>query len=166
MAPRLPLSKLEMIQHMILSKPLTASQMAKAAGCSKRSIINISNNLGRFGNVRAPPTRVGRRRTVTPPMIEALCDRLLEKPGLYVDEMAIFYGTSSASRSQIRVSNGILPRWDGRRKLLDREQRNRMRIYGISTYITCQTFSRTIWPMWMSRDVINELDSDGQAGLR
>ncbi|KAJ5858067.1 hypothetical protein N7455_008961 [Penicillium solitum] len=107
MAPRLPLSKLEMIQDMISSKSLTASQMAKAAGCSKRSIINISNNLRQFGNVRAPTTRVGRRRTVTPPMIEALCDRLLEKPGLYVDEMAIFLWdeTSSASRSRIRVSS-------------------------------------------------------------
>lgn len=88
MAPRLPLSKLEMIQHMILSKALTASQMARAAECSKRSIINISNNLRRFGNVRAPSTRVGRRRSITPPMIEALC--LLEKPGLYVDETVIF----------------------------------------------------------------------------
>jgi hypothetical protein len=90
MALRLPLLKLEMIENMILSKSLTASQMAKAAECSKRSIINISNNLRRFGNVRAPPTRVGRRRTVTPPIIEALYDRLLEKPGLYIDEMAIF----------------------------------------------------------------------------
>ncbi|KAK9846153.1 hypothetical protein MYU51_002995 [Penicillium brevicompactum] len=58
MAPRLPLSKLEMIQDMISRKSLTASQMAKAAECSKRSIINISNNLSRFGNVRAPPTRL------------------------------------------------------------------------------------------------------------
>ncbi|OQD68578.1 hypothetical protein PENANT_c173G01661, partial [Penicillium antarcticum] len=31
MAPRLPLSKLEMIQDMVSSKSLTASQMAKAA---------------------------------------------------------------------------------------------------------------------------------------
>lgn len=90
MALRLHLSKLEMIQHMILSKSLTALQTAKAAECSKRSIINISNNLRRFGNVRAPLTRVGRRRSITPTMLEALCDRLLEKPGLYVDEMAIF----------------------------------------------------------------------------
>jgi hypothetical protein len=75
---------------MISSKSLTASEMAKAAECSKRSIINISNNLRWFGSVKAPPTRVGRRRTVTPSMLEALCDHLLEKPGLYVDEMAIF----------------------------------------------------------------------------
>ncbi|KAJ5335689.1 uncharacterized protein N7506_005625 [Penicillium brevicompactum] len=106
MAPKLPLSKLEMIQDMISSKSLTASQMAKAAECSKRSIINISNNLSRFGNVRAPPTRVGRRRTVTPPMIEALCDRLLEKPGLYVDEMAIFLW----DEFRIQVTNSSLKR--------------------------------------------------------
>jgi hypothetical protein len=90
MAPRLPLSKLEMIQDMLLSKSLTTSQMAKAAEYSKRSVINISNNLRWFGNVRAPPTHVGRRQSVTRPMLEALCDHLIEKPGLYVDEMAIF----------------------------------------------------------------------------
>jgi hypothetical protein len=61
------------------SGSLTTSQMAKAAGCIKCSITNISNNLRRFGNVRAPPTRVGRRRSITPPTLEALCDRLLER---------------------------------------------------------------------------------------
>lgn len=90
MAPRLPPSKIEMIQDMLSSKSLTVSQMARAAECSKRSIINISNNLRRFGNARAPPTRVGRRRTINPSMLEALCDYLLVKPGLYVDEMVVF----------------------------------------------------------------------------
>jgi len=70
----------------VLSDSLTTSQMAKAAECSKRSVINISNNLRRFGNVRAPPTQVGRRRSVTPPMLHALCDHLLEKPGLYISQ--------------------------------------------------------------------------------
>jgi hypothetical protein len=41
MAPRLPLSKLEMIENMILSKSPTASQIGQAAECSKRLIINI-----------------------------------------------------------------------------------------------------------------------------
>lgn len=88
--PRLPLSKLEMIQDTVLKKLLTASQLAKAAECSKRSVINISNNLRWLGNIRAPPTYIGRRRSVSPLMLEALCDHLLEKPGLYLDEMAIF----------------------------------------------------------------------------
>ena len=79
-----------MIRDMIHSGSLTTSQMAEAAECSERSIINIRNNLRLFGNVRAPSTRVGRRRSTTPPMIQTLCDHLLEKPGLYVDEMVLF----------------------------------------------------------------------------
>ncbi|CEJ62928.1 Putative Transposase [Penicillium brasilianum] len=106
MAPRLPHAKLAMIQDMISSKSLTTSEMAKAAECSKRSIINISNNLRWFGNVKAPQTRVGRRRTVTPSMLEALCDHLLEKPGLYVDEMAIFLW----DEFRVQVTNSSLKR--------------------------------------------------------
>lgn len=91
---------------MILSKSLTTSQMAKAAECSKRSVINISNNLRWFGNVRAPPTDVGRRRSITPPMLEALCDHLLEKPGLYVDEMTIFLW----DEFRVQVTNSSIKR--------------------------------------------------------
>jgi transposase len=90
MTPRLPPSMLEMLSDMILSKSLNTSQMAEAAECGGRSIINICNNLHRFGNVRIPPTRVGRRRRITPAMLEAICDHLIEKAGLYVDEMALF----------------------------------------------------------------------------
>lgn len=106
MAPRLPPSKLDMIHHMILSKSLTTSQMAEASECSKRSIINIRNNIRRFGDVRAPPTRVGRRRSITPPMIQALCDHLLEKPGLYVEEMVIFLW----DEFHVQVTNSSLKR--------------------------------------------------------
>ncbi|KAI9041829.1 putative TPR domain protein [Aspergillus affinis] len=90
MAPRLPPSKLEMIRNLIYSGSLTTIQMADAAGCSKRPIANVRSNLRLFGNVRAPSTRVGRRRSITPPMIHTLCDHLLEKFGLYVDEMVLF----------------------------------------------------------------------------
>jgi hypothetical protein len=112
---------------------------------------------------RAPPTRVGRQRTVTYPTIETLYDRLLEKPGLYIDKVEIFLW----DEFRVQVTNSSLKRalalvgwW------LDREQRNRMRICEISTYITCQTFSRITWFTWTSLGVINELGSDGQAGLR
>lgn len=90
MAPRLPPSKLYLIRDMIESQSLTTSQMAEEAECSKLTITNIRRNLRLFGSVHAPPTRIGRKRTVTPPMIEALCDHLFKKPGLYLDEMAIF----------------------------------------------------------------------------
>ena len=90
MAPRLPLSKLHFIRDMIQSQSLTTSQMAEEAECSERTIKNIRRNLRQFGSVHAPPNRIGRRRTITPLMLEALCDHLLEKPALYLDEMAVF----------------------------------------------------------------------------
>lgn len=64
--------------------------MADAAECSERMIKDIRRNLRQFGSVHAPPTRIGWRRSITPPMLDALCDRLLERPGLYLDEVAIF----------------------------------------------------------------------------
>lgn len=106
MAPRRPQAKLEMIEDMVSSKSLTVSQMARAAECSKRSIINISNNIRRFGNVRASPTRIGRRRSITPCMLEALCDYLLAKPGLYIDEMVVFLW----DEFRIQVTNSSLER--------------------------------------------------------
>lgn len=90
MAPRLSPSKLQFIHDMILSQSLTTPQMADATDCSERTVKNIRRNLRQFGNVHAPPNRVGRRRSITPLMLEALCEHLLEKPGLYLDEMAVF----------------------------------------------------------------------------
>lgn len=90
MAPRLTLSQLEIIRDMIISQSLTTSQMAEAADCSKRSIITINTNLRMFGDVRAPLIPGGRPRVITPTMLESLYDHLLEKPDLYLDEMAEF----------------------------------------------------------------------------
>ncbi|KAJ5917554.1 hypothetical protein N7466_011121 [Penicillium verhagenii] len=70
MAPRLSPCKLEMIRDMIECGSVTILQMATAAECSERSIVNIRNNLRLFGHARSPSTRVGRRRIVTPPMIK------------------------------------------------------------------------------------------------
>jgi hypothetical protein len=43
-----------------------------------------------FGRVKAPPIKGGRPHNITPVMLEALCDHLIEKPALYWDEMAVF----------------------------------------------------------------------------
>ncbi|OQD92153.1 hypothetical protein PENSOL_c044G07464 [Penicillium solitum] len=90
MAPRLVPSKLHLIRDMIGSQSLITTQMAEEAECSKVMIINIRRNLRQFGSVHAPPTRIGRKPTVTPLMIDALGEHLSEKPGLYLDEMAVF----------------------------------------------------------------------------
>lgn len=81
MALNLKPLQLELIHHMIQSNSLTTSQMAYAADCSKQSIVHIRSNLQAFGNVRAPRNGVGRPKSITPPMLEALCAHLKEKPG-------------------------------------------------------------------------------------
>jgi hypothetical protein len=64
--------------------------MAEEAKCSKVTIINIRENLQQFGSVHAPPTRIGQKPTVTPLMIDVLCDHLYGKPSINLDGTAIF----------------------------------------------------------------------------
>ncbi|BCS00026.1 uncharacterized protein AKAW2_50367A [Aspergillus luchuensis] len=90
MAPNLPQSTLDLIHDMIVDGKLSLSQMAANAGCSKPTIIAIRSNLRMFGSVRAPPVKSGRPRRLTTAMMDALCDHLLEKPGLYLPEMQVF----------------------------------------------------------------------------
>jgi transposase len=79
-----------LIRDMILSKKLKQVEMAAVAGCSTRSIRNIASNFRIFGTTKAPHNGVGRRRRITPSMLDALREHLLEKPSLYQDEMAVF----------------------------------------------------------------------------
>lgn len=97
MAPNLARSQLDQIEDMIRSKCFSNIELASVVRCSTRSIRTIQSNLRCFGTMRAPPNKAGRPRTMTPPMRSALCDRLLEKPDMYQDEMAVFLGTSSRS---------------------------------------------------------------------
>lgn len=90
MAPNLPAWKHDLIRDMIQRGSLTISQMADAAECSERSITNIRSNLRLFNDTRAPRNPAGRPPSITPLMREALCEHLLEKPGLYLDEMVVF----------------------------------------------------------------------------
>jgi hypothetical protein len=86
MAPNLALSQHEQIRDMTISKFANAT-IARTVRCSTRSVQNIRSNLRCFGTTKAPPNGVGRRRTITPSMLSALLDQLIE---LYQDEMATF----------------------------------------------------------------------------
>lgn len=99
MAPNLAPSKHKLIYDMIHSGELSITEMALAAGCNKSTISRISSNIRMFGSVRAPPINGGRPRSITPDMLEALCDYLIEKPTLYLDEMAIFLWDEFALRA-------------------------------------------------------------------
>jgi transposase len=107
MAPNLASSQHDLIHDMIVDEKLKTRQMADVAECSERSIKAIRSNLHYFGTTKAPPNGGGRPRSITPPMLEALCEHLLEKPELYLEEMVVFLwdefdvlvSTSSISRA-------------------------------------------------------------------
>ncbi|KAK6850546.1 hypothetical protein PG995_009110 [Apiospora arundinis] len=90
MAPNLAEATHERVQGMMESDKFTDEQIAAAVGCSTRSIRTIRANLRCFGTTRAPRNAVGRPRTITLPMLDALCDRLVERPEMYQDEMVEF----------------------------------------------------------------------------
>jgi transposase len=90
MAPNLAASQHELIRDMIVSKSLKTDQMADVAGGSPRSVKAIHSNLRCFGTIRAPFNGGGRPRSITPSMFDTLREYLLEKPDLYLNEMAVF----------------------------------------------------------------------------
>jgi len=91
MAPHLAESQHVLIGSMIESESsFKAKEIATVAGCSRRSVHRIRSNIRDFGSTRAPPNSVGRPRSITPPMLDALCEHLLEKPELYQEEMVLF----------------------------------------------------------------------------
>jgi hypothetical protein len=90
MAPNLAVLQCRMIHDMIISNELKAAQMADAAGCSVRAVKYVRSNLRAFRSVEAPWNGGGRPRSVTPIMLDALREHLLEKPDRYLDELAVF----------------------------------------------------------------------------
>jgi hypothetical protein len=84
MAPNLAPSQHDLIRAMILDKKLKAREIASVAECSECSIKAIRSNLH-----EAPPNDGGRPQSITPPVLEVLCEHLLEKPELYLEEMAM-----------------------------------------------------------------------------
>ena len=107
MAPNLAPSQHNLIHDMIIDEKLKTRQMADVAECSERSIKAIRSNLHYFGTTKAPPNGGRRPRSITPPMLEALCKHLFEKPELYLEEMVVLLwdefevlvSTSSISRA-------------------------------------------------------------------
>jgi transposase len=64
---------------MILSNELTPSQVANSAGCHTSTITRHITNMGLFGSPKAPHMRRGCPRRLTPEMIKALSDYLIER---------------------------------------------------------------------------------------
>ena len=90
MAPNLAGSQHDLIRDKIIHQKLTTRELADAARCSKRSIKAIRSNLRYFGSTKGnPPNGGGGCRSITLQMLEVLKEYLLEKPELYLEEMAV-----------------------------------------------------------------------------
>lgn len=91
MAPRLALSKIQLIYDMLISREeLTIAQITNTAECSRKAIYYIRSNLEQFSSARAPSIRPSPQRVITPLILEVLCNYLSEKLALYLDETAVF----------------------------------------------------------------------------
>jgi hypothetical protein len=91
MAPNLAASQHALIRDMIMDGSLPDGEMAKLAQYSSRTIRSSRANFYRFGSTTASYTGCGGRpRSITPPMLDALREHLIEKPDQYLDEMAVF----------------------------------------------------------------------------
>ncbi|CAI0651133.1 unnamed protein product, partial [Colletotrichum noveboracense] len=90
MAPTLAQSQHNLIRDMLTDGSFTNAEIATAARCSARAVRRIRQRLDCFGATRAPPNGAGRPRDITPPMLSALLERLIEKPDMYLEEMAVF----------------------------------------------------------------------------
>jgi hypothetical protein len=90
MAPNLAPSQHNPIHDMIVDEKLKTRQMADVAKCSERSIKAIRSNLHYFGTTKALLNGGRRPWSITPPMLKALYEHLLEKPELYLEDIVVF----------------------------------------------------------------------------
>jgi transposase len=75
------------IGDVIASKvPFKAQQIANVAGCSRCTVYGRRSKR----RPKASPNPVGRPRSITPPMLDALCEHLRENPELYIEEIVAF----------------------------------------------------------------------------
>ncbi|KAJ3456616.1 hypothetical protein MRS44_016639 [Fusarium solani] len=89
MAPNLAASQHALIHDMILAGYKNA-EIARTANCRASSVRRIRMNIECYGSTKAPANGVGRRRTLSPPMLTALLDQLAVKPNMYRDGMVDF----------------------------------------------------------------------------
>jgi hypothetical protein len=99
----------ELIQHMIHSRkyillPKLLMRLNAVDVLSKLSVLKYV-----FGRGNPPLNHGGRPRSVTPPMLQAVLDHLIEKPGLYLEEMAAFlYDELGISVSPSSIQRALL----------------------------------------------------------
>ena len=87
--PNLADSQYVQIRDMILSN-CPPTEITKDIDFSERAVYTIQSNLRHFGSTKVPSNCIGRPRSITPPILDTLCEYLLEKPDLNRDEIVLF----------------------------------------------------------------------------
>lgn len=164
MAPRLEPSRIQLICDM-LSGSGKISYIAGTAKRSRQTVYYIRSNLEHFDSAKAPPICAGRRRLITSSMLEALCDRLLEKPTLYLDEVAVFCGMNLTYMSVLAVLERLSLRSVGQKRQSARGQRNKIRICKTSMFTIFLSSIQISWFLSMSLDAISGRVSEELGGL-
>lgn len=90
MAPNLSAWDRSLLEAIINDAHCTDKQVAESVRCSERSVRAARSNLKHFGSVQAPSNGGGRPASITPVMLDAMRERLLEEPGMYQEEMVAF----------------------------------------------------------------------------
>ncbi|RFU72915.1 transposase [Trichoderma arundinaceum] len=95
MAPNLALSQQYLIDNAIISKlgggdAPTDENLARISSSTARTVRRRRSNQVRFGTTKAPSNGVGRPRTITPNMLAALCDKLVDSPCMRLKDMVAF----------------------------------------------------------------------------
>jgi hypothetical protein len=105
---------------------LSSTQMAKAAGCSKRTILRISSNTRTFGSVKAPPNKGERPRSITPAMPKTICDLYSKSPIYILMRWRFFCGMSFTFRQRHLVLVALLhPKcWSKKSTRVEAKERN------------------------------------------
>lgn len=69
-----------MIHDTLVNGSLKGVDIATAVGYNDRAVHRIRSNMRHFGTTKVPPNSVGRRRRITPLMLDTLREHLVEKP--------------------------------------------------------------------------------------
>lgn len=139
MAPNLAASQHTLIRDMILDGSPTNADIAKVARCSPRTVRSLRENVRLFGSTRAPHNgHGGRPLSITPPMLDALLEHLLEKPDQYLNEMVVFLW----DEFEVLVTTSTISRT---LKSIRWSKKAARRVAAAGTP-TCETCTSTIYP--------------------
>jgi transposase len=90
MAPCLVQLQRVQLHDMIQFASLPDKDIAQIDNCSTRTVTRVRANMRHFGSPYAPKNFGSRRSCILPYVLDALLERLITKPNLYLDEMAEF----------------------------------------------------------------------------